>query len=181
MLIQYEQATNSRFPFTNHADARAECRSCAASRAPAQLFNGSLRLVDIIHVMKPGNECEEFCFNWNWHEGTPPGLHRLLKRHGYNLRSLFNELLALDWQPAKHWKIGAPLDSSWQTFELPEIIVRLPEFGRLTDKPSSGRFRQLQESMLVMEQNLKNVISKVLSLNPTPEQIEVLHRKTGQK
>ena len=112
------------------------------------LFNGSLRLVDITHAMKPGKVCDEFCFNWNWHEGTPPGLHRLLKRHGYNLRSLFNELLALDWQPAKHWKTGEPLGYGWQTFNLPEIIVHLPDFGELGESFGPGCSLELHRTDL---------------------------------
>jgi integrase len=64
------------------------------------------------------------------------------------------------------------------------------EMGKLKDdftkmeqalRIEKERSRQMEESMRIMQQSLKNVVSKVLNLNPTLEQIEdVLHRKTPQ-
>jgi integrase len=60
---------------------------------------------------------------------------------------------------------------------LKDDFTKMEQADRIKDE----RIRQMEESMRIMEQNLKNVVSKVLNLNPTPEQIEdVLHRKTNQ-
>lgn len=61
---------------------------------------------------------------------------------------------------------------------LKDDFTKMEQAARIKDE----RIRQLEESMWIMEQNLKNVVSKVLNMNPTPQQIEgVLRRKTGQK
>jgi len=60
---------------------------------------------------------------------------------------------------------------------LKDDFTKMEQATRIKDE----RIRQLEESMQIMQQNLKNVVSKVLNLNPTTEQIEdVLHRKISQ-
>ncbi len=60
---------------------------------------------------------------------------------------------------------------------LKDDFTKMEQATRIKDE----RIRQLEESMRIMQQSLNNVVSKVLNLNPTPEQIEdVLRRKTGQ-
>ena len=104
----------------------------------AHLFNGSLRLTDIADAMKPGKVCEEFCFNWNWHNARPPSFYRLLERHEYNLRSLFNELRSLSWQHRKHWKTGEP-QADWQSLTLANLAVQMPkDFGQLSGDPGDN-------------------------------------------
>ena len=142
----------------------------------AHLYNGSLRLVDIIDAMKPGKVCEEFCFNLNWHSGFPAGLSGLFKRHDYNLRALFNELRDLKWQQRRHWKTQEPLvpsrGSAWQEFKLPEIITQLPDFSQLTGKPG--------ESIELYRTELRSVrvwspFAKVNPLSEKPKKWTVTH------
>ena len=128
----------------------------------SHLFNGSLRLTDLTHALKNGQTCEQITFNWNWHNGTPPGLHHLLERHRYQLRPLFNELLALDWQPRAHWRTQEPT-AEWQEFSLAELIVRFPEFGELSGHP--GDNVQLYRS----DQRGNRVWSPFATVNPLPE------------
>ena len=81
-------------------------------------YNGSLFLWDITDAMKPGKSCTEFTLRWNSHDHLPAGLRSLFKRHDYNMRAVFNELLALPWEQRKCWANGAPIDppgsAGWQ-------------------------------------------------------------------
>ena len=59
---------------------------------------------------------------------------------------------------------------------LKDDFTKMEQATRIKDE----RIRQLEQSMRHLQQNL-DAVSKVLNLNPTPEQIEgVLSRKTGQ-
>ena len=59
---------------------------------------------------------------------------------------------------------------------LKDDFTKMEQATRIKDE----RIRQLEEAMRHLQQNL-DAVSKVLNLNPTPEQIEdVLRRKTGQ-
>ena len=59
---------------------------------------------------------------------------------------------------------------------LKDDFTKMEQATRIKDE----RIRQLEESMRHLQQNL-DAVSKVLNLNPTPEQIEgVLHCKTSQ-
>ena len=131
----------------------------------AHLYNGSLRLVDITDAMKPGKMCEEFTFNWNWHAGTPPGLAGLFKRHGYHLRSLFNELRGLDWQHRKHWKTDevAP-DLGWQELSYADLVALFPaeEFGRREMPGDSLTLHRSERSSI-------RVWSPFATVKPLPE------------
>jgi hypothetical protein len=60
---------------------------------------------------------------------------------------------------------------------LKDDFTKMEQATRIKDE----RIHQLEESMRHLQQNLE-AVSKVLNLNPTPEQIEgVLRRKTGQR
>jgi hypothetical protein len=81
-------------------------------------YNGSLHLWDITDAMKPGKTCTEFTLRWDHFSNTPAGLYRLFERHDYNLRAVFNELLALPWEHRKFWANGIAIDppgsAGWQ-------------------------------------------------------------------
>jgi integrase len=56
---------------------------------------------------------------------------------------------------------------------LKDNFTKMEQADRIKDE----RIRQMEESMRIMEQNLKNVVSKVLSLNPEVDEVEAAIRR----
>ena len=92
-------------------------------------YAGSLLLVDISDAMKPGKVCDKITLNWWPHDEIPKGIDELFAAHGFDLRALFNALLALPWEKAKHYRTGEPLDY-WQQIDRAALVALLPDFAK---------------------------------------------------
>ena len=92
-------------------------------------YAGSLLLLDISEAMKPGKVCDKITLNWWPHDEIPRGIDELFAAHGFDLRALFNALLALPWEKAKHHRTGEPLDH-WQQIDRAALVALLPDFAK---------------------------------------------------
>ena len=100
---------------------------------------------------------QELCYRYGWRFSSPmPDIY--ISRAGMESKNLDEKFTQTE--------LGT----------LKDDFTKMEQSTRIKDE----RIRQLEESMRHLQQNL-DAVSKVLNLNPTPEQIEgVLRRKTGQ-
>lgn len=126
-------------------------------------YAGSLRIMDIANAMKPGQTCEEFCFNWN-RDAFPNGVDRLFRQHDYNLRAVFDALRALPWQCRKHWRTGEP-QAGFQEFKSAELISILPPFQDAFNAGCQAVVALFRES-----RRAARVWSPFARVNPLPAQ-----------
>lgn len=97
---------------------------------------------------------QELCYRYGWRFSSPmPDIY--ISRAGMETKNLDEKFTQTE--------LGTLKDN----------FTKMEQATRIKDE----RIRQLEESMRIMQENLKNVVSKVLDLNPEVDQIEAALRR----
>lgn len=108
-----------------------------SDRIKIHRYRGSIVITDAANALKAGQVCEYVVLNWWPDDCTPYGLEKFFARHEFNLRAVFNALIALPWKRTPHHITGADT-AYWDAIRLPALSALLPEMQLPADHHASA-------------------------------------------